>query len=183
MIDTRTKAVIVKSYLGRFAVPVDKKEREYLTPLLDVKEDLILKGSATWVKKAIAVYLMMNGRQFYKYRTTYDTVSLYLGKEEDVDFVDVDTAVLIVEHCKGTMENKQLEPLNRHLVIQRKNAGLRTLFIPTSPLSTIEDLFKVIHLLVILLFPPSYELLFRVRLSNSQKFRLHIQLQTPLSSQ
>ena len=89
----------------------------------------------------------MEGRKFYKYRTTYDTVSLYLGKDEEVeDFIDVKTDILIIEHCKGTMENKQLEPLNRHLIVQRKNAGLRTLFLETALLPSIEDLFKVVTL-------------------------------------
>ena len=101
MISKDTQTRIIRAYLGRFSVSVLKADQNKFLEMLGDSQSVFIKGPQMLLNQFICTVLMRK-RVFHSYRTTYDTVQMFLGQNEDSpDFMDLTSGVLIIEHAKA----------------------------------------------------------------------------------
>lgn len=141
---SREKAYLLKEYLGVFFVEVTENDVKNIKNSNVKLESAYLNGSNKALKKMTAFLLLSKGTRLeYKYTTTSELLSTWLGKSEYEDspsnrtHLDLHSPVLILHNLKYSPPNKSLDLLITQQIIERFNRNLITVMLDESNLSEV----------------------------------------------
>lgn len=143
MISKEEKKNIIRTYLRPFLSKPSSEIRELCKKELKNIDSFYVCSDRTTLSQVIVFELLSHGYQNWKYINSYDLVETFLGNdEENKEFLDRNTNLLVVYHSKSTMENKRLEDLLIHTVEYRNLESLMTIVLTEVELNKVRSVYQ-----------------------------------------
>lgn len=146
MISLEEKKNILKTYLYPFHKNPSKSMRDFCKKTFSCIQSFYFCSSPENLNQLIVYELLSHGYQSWKYVTSYDLVESFLGNNEDnKEFLDKSSSLLVVYHFKSTMENRRLEDLLSHTISLRDLEGKLTIVLTEVDLPKVKTQYQSLN--------------------------------------